>query len=65
MLRRTDASDESETRNAQLHRQTRTHIHAHIKPNSITLAGSKLVADMFEAKFHHAIWFKPAPNVLA
>jgi len=29
------------------------------------LAGSKLVADMFEAKFHYAIWFEPAPNQIA
>ena len=28
------------------------------KPNSITLAGSKLVADRFEAKLHYAIWFE-------
>jgi len=32
------------------------------KPNSITLAGSKLVADRFEVKFHYAIWFEPASN---
>jgi len=39
-----------------------------LKPNSITLAGSKLVADRFEAKFHYAIWFeagrRPASNQL-
>ena len=29
-----------------------------VKPNSITLAGSKLVADRFEAKFHYASWFE-------
>jgi len=28
------------------------------KPNCITLAGSKLVADKFEAKLHYAIWFE-------
>ena len=28
------------------------------KPNSITLAGSKLVAERFEAKFHYAIRFE-------
>jgi len=28
-------------------------------------AGSKLVADRFEAKFHYAIWYEPAPNQLA
>jgi len=28
------------------------------------LAGSKLVADRFEAKFHYAIWFEPASNQL-
>jgi len=33
-----------------------------LKPNSITLAGSKLVADRFEAKFHYVICFEPAPN---
>jgi len=27
-------------------------------------AGSKLVADKFEAKFHYAIWFEPASNQL-
>jgi len=27
-------------------------------------AGSKLVADRFEAKFHYAIWFEPASNQL-
>ena len=26
------------------------------------LAGSKLVADSFEAKFHYAIWFKAAAS---
>ena len=26
------------------------------------LAGSKLVADRFKAKFHYAIWFEPASN---
>jgi len=40
-----------------------------LKPNSITLAGSKLVADRFEAKFYYAIWFEacrqPASNQLA
>ena len=39
-----------------------------LKPNSITLAGSKLVADRFEAKFHYAISVKagqrPASNQL-
>ena len=30
-----------------------------LKPNSIMLPGSKLVADRFEAKFHYAIWFEP------
>ena len=38
------------------------------KPNSITLAGSKLVADRFETKFHYAIWFeacrRPGSNQL-
>jgi len=33
------------------------------------LAGSKLAADRFEAKFHYAIWFearwRPASNQLA
>jgi len=29
-----------------------------LKLNSITLAGSKLVTDRFEAKFHYAIWFE-------
>jgi len=28
------------------------------------LAGLKLVADRFEAKFHYTIWFEPAPNQL-
>jgi len=40
-----------------------------LKPDSITLAGSKLVADRFEAKFHYAIWFeagrRPASNQIA
>jgi len=35
-----------------------------LKPNSITLAGSKLVPDRFEAKFHYATWFEPASNQL-
>ena len=26
-----------------------------LRPNSITLSGSKLVADRFEAKFHYAV----------
>jgi len=33
-----------------------------LKPNYITLAGSKLVANRFEAKFRY--WFEPAPNQL-
>jgi len=33
-------------------------IRALLKPNSITLARSKLVTDRFEAKFHYAIWFE-------
>jgi len=44
------------------------HIERRLKPNSITLASSKLVADRFEAKFHYAIWFeagrRPASNQL-
>jgi len=36
-----------------------------LKPNSITLAGSKLVTDRFEAKFHYSVWFEPAPNQIA
>jgi len=40
-----------------------------LKPNSITLAGSKLVTDRFEAKFHYAAWFeagqRPASNQIA
>jgi len=36
-----------------------------LKPNSITLAGLKLVADRFAAKFHYAVWFEPAPNQIA
>jgi len=32
--------------------------------NLYTLAGLKLVADRFEAKFHYAIWFEPASNQL-
>ena len=36
-----------------------------VKPNFITLAGLKLVADRFEAKFHYAIWFEPSSNQLA
>jgi len=35
-----------------------------LKPNSIMLAGSKLVTDRFETKFHYAIWFEPASNQL-
>jgi len=34
-----------------------------LKPNSITLAGSNLVADRFEAKLHYTIWFE-ASNLL-
>jgi len=36
-----------------------------LKPNSVTLAGSKPVADRFKAKFHYAIWFELASNQLA
>ena len=36
-----------------------------IKPNSITLAGSKLVGDTFEAKFHYAIWFEAGSKLVA
>ena len=36
-----------------------------LKPNSITLAGSKLVADRFEAKFHYAIWFEAVSKLVA
>jgi len=42
--------------------------YSELKPNYITLAGSKLVADRFDAKFHYAIWFeagrRPASNQL-
>ena len=34
----------------------------HLKPNSITLAGSELVRSWFEAKFHYAIWIEPPSN---
>jgi len=43
---------------------THTVPHNNLKPNSITLSGSKLVADRFEAKFHYAIWFEPVSNQL-
>ena len=46
----------------------KTMYYEELKPNSITLAGSKLVADRIKAKFHYAIWFKagrrPASNQL-
>jgi len=38
-----------------------------LKPNSITLSGSKLVADRFEAKFHYryATWFEAGSKLVA
>jgi len=36
-----------------------------LKPNSITLAGSKLVADRLEAKFHYEAGRRPASNLSA
>jgi len=36
-----------------------------LNPNSITLAGSKLVADRFEAKFHYVSWFEAGSKLVA